>query len=466
MMNAALNPKKPNCLYWSEIGKWTPTSSLLRFGKLPEGWQLLSVYEFATQVTIKEAVDPNREYRMAGVRWYGEGIFHRETALGKEQSANYLHPLKPSCLIYNRLFAWKESFAIVREEFSGFYVSNEFPQFEIDRSITMPEFVYLLFTSKKIIKVVNAASIGSAAVSRNRFKESDFLSFKVPIPPLPVQNKIIAYWKSAKQRIASQLSKISKADSEISREILASAAIQINLGPRLPKITAKRFKTLDRWGVEFNRYSWTLDSLIIGSRYECKPLSDFAWVNPSTDIVLHPSEIVTFVPMEAIDDKEGRIVSPQERRVKQVSSGYTRFQEGDVLWAKITPCMQNGKSAIARNLTNGIGFGSTEFHVIRSKNTAVLRNEFIYLILRLAEIRNAAMRYFVGSAGQQRVPKEFLEGLYIPIPPQQVQLDILDKVDIEKSKIQNKRNEVRQQKMFLEKDIEQIVLGSHPVGDF
>ena len=95
-MSAVVITKRPSCLYWSEVEKWTPTSSLLRFGKLPNGWRILPVYEFATQINNKERVEPNTEYRMAGVKWYGEGVFKRETVLGKEQSANYLYPLKPS----------------------------------------------------------------------------------------------------------------------------------------------------------------------------------------------------------------------------------------------------------------------------------------------------------------------------------------------------------------------------------
>jgi len=199
-MSASVILNRASCLLWSEIEKWVPAARHLRFGKLPAGWQLLPVYAFASQIDNKERVEPNIEYRMAGVKWYGEGVFHRETVLGKEQSASYLYPLKPGCIIYNRLFAWKESFAVVPEDFTGLYVSNEFPQFEISSAVALTEYVYLLFTSQKLIRAVNAASIGSAAISRNRFKESDFLIFKVPIPPMPVQQKIVGHWQEAKQQ--------------------------------------------------------------------------------------------------------------------------------------------------------------------------------------------------------------------------------------------------------------------------
>ena len=205
MKTAALVTKRPICLFWSEVEKWTPNSSLLRFGKLPADWQLLSVREFATQLDNKERVEPEVEYQMAGIKWYGEGVFHRETVLGKEQSANNLYPLKPGTIIYNRLFAWKESFAVVPNEFQGLYVSNEFPQFEIDETIALPDYIYLVFNTKRVIRAVNSASVGSAVISRNRFKESDFLGFKIPLPPLPVQRKIIAHWKVAqRQRLAAE----------------------------------------------------------------------------------------------------------------------------------------------------------------------------------------------------------------------------------------------------------------------
>jgi hypothetical protein len=200
---ASIVVKRPNCLFWSEVEKWTPTPSHLRFGKLPNGWQLLPVSKFATQVDNMEKVDPEVEYQMAGVRGNGRGIFHRGTVLGKEQSANYLYPVKIGAIIYNRLFAWKASFAVVTEDFSGFYVSNEFPQFEIDHRITLPEYISLLFITSKVIGAVKAASIGSAAVSRNRFVESELISFKVPIPPLETQKKIVAHWEAAKQEQAS-----------------------------------------------------------------------------------------------------------------------------------------------------------------------------------------------------------------------------------------------------------------------
>jgi type I restriction enzyme S subunit len=457
--------KRPLALHWSEIKRWTSTAGLLRFSKRPAGWRFLSVGELANQIQDKEKVIPDKEYPMAGVKWYGEGLFHREIVLGKDQSANYLYPLKPGAIIYNRLFAWKESFAVVPDDYEGLYVSNEFPQFEIDKDIALAEYIYLLLTTKKITNAVNSASIGSAAISRNRFKESDFLAFNVPIPPLSVQRKIIRYWKDSIENLAAAQSSIDGNETHLSNDILRSSSIEISMGKPLTKIFTTTFGSIERWGVEFNRHPWTLQNLIKSGKYQSAPLEEYADINPGIDLKLNDVDMVSFIPMEAVDDKDGRIAKNDSKTLREVRTGYTRFQEGDVIWAKITPCMQNGKSAIARNLTNGIGFGSTEFHVIRSRDTGLLTNEFIHLLLRIREIRIAATRYFVGSAGQQRVPKEFLEELHIPIPPLNIQTELVTRVTEARFEIGKIREGMYLQRKNALTEVEQMILGVRPVEE-
>lgn len=151
-----------------------------------------------------------------------------------------------------------------------------------------------------------------------------------------------------------------------------------------------------------------------GWRWE--KLGDICFINPSRGKTFfrEPTAQTSFVPMEAVDELTGRITKNIARSYSEVSNGYTFFEEGDVLFAKITPCMQNGKSAIARNLVDGIGFGSTEFHVLRPKPGVV--KEWIYYFVRTREFRNGAEKNFEGSAGQKRVPVDFIESYLIPLP--------------------------------------------------
>lgn len=160
------------------------------------------------------------------------------------------------------------------------------------------------------------------------------------------------------------------------------------------------------------------------------PLSEVAEINPKITNSL-PSEIeCSFVPMDCIDEKQGKITQIQIRNVQEVLRGYTPFQENDVLVAKITPCMENGKAAIAKNLINGIGFGTTEFHVIRARENII--PEWIFYFIHRPDFRNQAERRMTGSAGQKRVPESFLKEAEIPLPPLDEQkriATILDQAD-------------------------------------
>ena len=119
--------------------------------------------------------------------------------------------------------------------------------------------------------------------------------------------------------------------------------------------------------------------------------------------------------MSGVSEQTGAIAWPESKPFVTVSKGYTYFEEGDVLFAKITPCMQNGKHAIATGLANGFGFGTTEFHVIRPGPTVTA--DWIHRFLRQSWVLEEATRHFRGAVGQQRVPKEFLQSLPIPLPP-------------------------------------------------
>ena len=124
---------------------------------------------------------------------------------------------------------------------------------------------------------------------------------------------------------------------------------------------------------------------------------------------------VSFVPMAAVEAVAGRMDVSRTRPFADVRKGYTRFSEGDVLFAKITPSMENGKVAVAAGLKNGAGCGSTEFHVFRPSKG--LSRGFLMHFLLQNEFRKEARRHMAGTAGQLRVPAAFLSEAPIPLPP-------------------------------------------------
>jgi type I restriction enzyme S subunit len=165
------------------------------------------------------------------------------------------------------------------------------------------------------------------------------------------------------------------------------------------------------------------------SGWEFVPLSQIAEINPKMQNGKINSELrVSFVPMKCVEELSGQIDLSNSRKYEEVKRGYTYFANGDILFAKITPCMENGKIVIAKNLKNGIGFGSTEFHVVRLFNKNMPR-EFYFWYLMQDKFRNNARHNMKGTAGQLRVPVSFIENSIVPVPPVNEQKRIVAKIE-------------------------------------
>lgn len=147
------------------------------------------------------------------------------------------------------------------------------------------------------------------------------------------------------------------------------------------------------------------------------PLGSTCNINPkkSYDSRLVSGVEVSFVPMPAVTERGG-IDTTSIKEYDEVKTGFTYFAENDVLFAKITPCMENGKGAVARGLHNGIGFGSTEFHVLRPISGKT-NPYWIYTLTTFSQFRIDAANNMTGSAGQRRVPVSFLENYQVSLPP-------------------------------------------------
>lgn len=130
---------------------------------------------------------------------------------------------------------------------------------------------------------------------------------------------------------------------------------------------------------------------------------------------LKPTDLVSFVPMNDLPVDKAWLHASETRALSDVEGSYTYFANGDVLLAKITPCFENGKLGIARELTNGVGFGSSEFFVLRPSER--LLAEYLYYFLSQADYRERGASVMTGAVGHRRVPKEFVEGTLLPLPP-------------------------------------------------
>jgi len=172
----------------------------------------------------------------------------------------------------------------------------------------------------------------------------------------------------------------------------------------------------------------------IPRHWEAKRLRFAANVNPVKSEVSHlpPDTEVSFVPMEAVCEYGGLRLD-QTKRIDDVYQGYTYFRDDDVVIAKITPCFENGKGSIATNLTNGVGFGTTELHVVRLL-PEVDRQFFFYISISIA-FRQPGEAEMYGAGGQKRVPDSFIRAYRCPVPPLDEQQRIAAFLDAETSKL-------------------------------
>jgi type I restriction enzyme M protein len=156
---------------------------------------------------------------------------------------------------------------------------------------------------------------------------------------------------------------------------------------------------------------------------------DVCEINPKKNEVadLAPGTLVSFVPMADLGEHQMLFTPKDEKPLSEVGASYTYFRDNDVLLAKVTPCFENGKAGIARGLSNGIGFGSSEFYVLRPSEQIL--PEYAYFCVTNTLFREGAVSQMTGTGGLQRVPRGYVEDFQIPLPPLEIQKEIVAEIE-------------------------------------
>jgi len=155
-------------------------------------WPPVPLGEILTPVSRPEPIDPQKTYRILGAHWYAEGLYTKDVKTGAEIRADKLFRVEKGDFVYNRLFAWKGSFAVATQENHGCYVSNEFPCFLVNHERDDGLYLWRYFSRPLAWDEALGLSKGGTPTSRNRLKEENFLTMKIPLPSLPEQRRIVA----------------------------------------------------------------------------------------------------------------------------------------------------------------------------------------------------------------------------------------------------------------------------------
>ncbi|MBA2434860.1 MAG: restriction endonuclease subunit S [Chthoniobacterales bacterium] len=436
-----------------------PTSLLLRQA-LPPGWQRVRLRDLLRQADARMKAEPDTEYKMAGVKWYGEGVFHRETVRGDGMSANHVAPLVPGALIYNRLFAWKASFAVVPPELGDCFVSNEFPQFVTDSHRLLPDYLYLFCTRETTVRAVSAASTGSAAVSRNRFKEEQFLGFEIALPPLKEQAAIVARWRERKRQIAAARARIEKLEGTLPGIVYRGLGTPPPLADKpVGKCFALPWKELERWS--FNYLSRARQGLLgfAKSKFPIVPLGEHLietmngyCIKPVAGPTPHKMLKLNALAAAGLDLTKSKFIKIPDKIAERFS-----IRKGDLFICRSVGSYDHvAKCALAKDDAPSFVFPDT---IIRARFKDSLLSEYVGEVIQTPLGRAFFQSNARTAVGMWKIGAEDIGNFPIPLPPVLVQREIMARVQKGRAEIARERETAARLTREIAAEVEALILG-------
>lgn len=366
------------------------------------------------RVEVPVNVESDKEYVQIGIRSHGKGLFYKEPVLGKALGNKQVFWIQPNCFILNVVFAWEQAVTKTTENEIGMIGSHRFPMYRPKNDLVDIDYLIYYFLTKRGTDILEAASPGGAGRNRTLGQER-FLKSKITLPPLPEQQKIAAILSTQDKVI------------ELKEKLLVQKQQQ-------KKYLMQQLLT----GRKPHKNNPRIEECEIGE--VCK-------INPKQDKISESQ--VVFLGMADISET-GSVVSQRLVDFSHIQSGFTAFRRGDILIAKITPCFENGKGAYTDNLLSEHGFGSTEFHVLRTNSKVNAKYIFYHTVSE--KFRKKLEREMTGSAGQKRVPAISIQKYKIFLPSSNEQnfiIEILSTADHEIDLLQKSIDAEKQKKKAL-----------------
>lgn len=402
---------------------------------------------------------PETEFYILGIS-NEKGMFDAYSELGKNINQPYIH-IENNDIAYNPYRINVGSIGLKTEALQNQYISPAYVVFSCKKGL-LPEYLFRVMKTETFNQLVRENTTGSV---RQTLSFDKLSLMQVPVPEIKEQERLVDSYNLLISKAEQTRKNADSLEEEIENYLFDILEIK---KPKLEEksgflLSTVHFKEMIQWGAEFGLQSVDPGNIFHSEKYANVPITDLFEVNPATK---YPDEVenVTFLPMECISDICGEITEWREGRTTD-AKGYSKFQEKDVLWAKITPCMQNGKCAIARALQNGYGYGSTEYHVFRAKEGKAIP-EYVYCFMRTKTLRKIAQTYFTGSAGQQRVGTDFIEMLTLPelpvssdLPDTLTQQIVTAHIFEQKDRIKNLRQEAQRLHKKANLEFEEEIFG-------
>ncbi len=369
-------------------------------GKIPKEWDIYRIKDCFRDVSIKN-YDPEATllslYTEFGVR-KNEDI--EEKRGNKSQTVIEYKKVKKNDIIVNKMLAWMGAIGI--SNYDG-VVSPAYSVYRLYKKKANAKYYHYLFRDKAFSGECFKNGWG-IMLMRWSITPERFRSIYIPVPNSELQQKIANFLDYKTSQFDSIISKKEKLIEKLeeAKKSLISEVVTGKVKIVDGEIVERKAEEMKDSGVEWLG--------MIPKDWEVKRLKYLMDINPPKSEVLDKNIECSFVPMNMIHN--GVIETEDIKLIKDVYRGYTYFKNEDIVMAKVTPCYENGNIAIARNLKNGIGFGTTEINVFRAHNN----NEFIYYLMQESHFVRYGSSHMTGVAGLKRVPTSYFENYKAPIP--------------------------------------------------
>ncbi len=446
----------PRYINFSELVRWDVKYF---WGQIKSKYPLISLAKFVHEHNekIRPFEFPRETFKILGVNNI-DGIFHAYDALGKKINQPY-KKVSAGDFAYNPYRVNIGSIGWVPPEHDGAFISPAYVVFSIDKNVILPELFWFILKSDFFNKTLRAATAGSV---RMNLTYPLLETLKIPIPPLPVQKKIVDYLKSSKKFIADTDKHIAEINKETQERFFADLGLPLSKRIVPPKFFASNWKEFNRWGVSYNQTILSMIDLTKGKYPVVELGSILEMVQYGTSEKANTTGKGTpVVRMNNIKDGYLDFSDIKHINLPQKTTQILLLRDGDILFNRTNSKELVGKCAVFHDVKKYV-YASYIIRV-RVQPHMALPDFIAYCINSVGRNQiDALSRQIIGQAN---INSQELRSLLLPLPPLNIQHEIMEHIENNKQATASKKHEVTVLREKIQEKTEKLILGTLSVED-
>jgi type I restriction enzyme S subunit len=461
-MPAALAQPKAFAVWFKELERWSVSS----FFRIRWKWPATAIRPLADALEPKSAAIDRSRFpldQLQLVTLHFDGEMEPRDMQGKASFKGKLFFAEPGEVIYSKIDVRNGAIGVVPSSLPKIAVSSEYPVYDVRTAVALPEYVKLLFRTSTFRQQIN--SMISGASGRKRVQPSELEEVKVPFPPLPIQKVIVAHWRRAQEAAAKSWDTVAALEAEIPLEIYrALGTPRPNADSSLPKLLVLWWNQLERWS--FNYIARARKGLLgfARSRYPIRPLGEHL-LDTMNGYCIKPVQMQTphrMLKLSALtparlDVREAKFVKVSDRIAQRF-----HIRKGDLLICRsVGSYGYIAKCALVGENRPDVLFPDI---IIRARFAETMLPEFTREVIQTPLGRSYFQSNARTAVGMWKIGAEDIRNFPIPVPPMEVQREIVDTVSRQRARIAEERKAAEARRAQAAREVEEMILGVRPVG--